>query len=268
MAEKLCCLTCDIEMDYGWRVRQFNILKENRREIAELGDLARMLDVPLSLFIVTRLLDDYPELNQVVRELGKDWHTHSHTHNLNAFNSRNEFTSMVESFKTHFGYHPLGYRAPLGVLRDGEIDLLKECGLSFSASVFPSYRPGQFNYMDKPTQPFRYENGLLELPFATFPKVRAILSLSYLKLYGWPLFRLLAAGAGLPEILVLDSHLHDYFINETSFRQLPLKLRLAWGRNGGRGNELFTRFVHFLRERDYRFLTMTELYEHVKQRAG
>mgnify|MGYP001576977219 CR=1 FL=1 len=36
MAEKLCCLTCDIEMDYGWRVRQFNILKENRREIAEL----------------------------------------------------------------------------------------------------------------------------------------------------------------------------------------------------------------------------------------
>jgi peptidoglycan/xylan/chitin deacetylase (PgdA/CDA1 family) len=261
--EKLACISLDFEQDYGWRVQEFNILKDNRQEIEALGDLFRRLDMPVSVFITTHLLLDYPETLDLIRHLGRDFHTHSHTHNMDAFDSHAEIAAMTATFQDIFGSPPLGYRAPLGVLRAGEIDLLAEYGLRFSSSVFPSLRPRQFNHLAMPAAPFVYDNGIVELPLATVPRLRLIVALSYLKLLGWGVSRNIYRVFGLPDVLVFDSHLHDFIHNPTSFGKLPRKFRMAWGRNRGQGGAIFTAFVEMLRHQGYRFITMTELYERV-----
>jgi peptidoglycan/xylan/chitin deacetylase (PgdA/CDA1 family) len=268
LGEKLACVTIDFETDYGDRVGgAFNILHGCRPQIHELASLYAELRVPVSAFVRTDLLTTHPACLDVLPALACDLHCHSHTHNTRSFDSPYEISATADAFRAAFGRDPVGYRAPQGVLHPGDVDLLNEQGFKFSSSVFPSYRPGKFNNLSMPNAPFVYDNGLVELPFAVVPSVRYTISLSYLKLLGYGANRLLYSTFGLPEVLVFDSHLHDYILSEESFRQLPKKLRLAWGINRHNGPAYFKRFVTMLKTRGYRFITMTDLYHRVKERA-
>lgn len=262
--EKLACITIDFEMDYGWRIRQFNILKENRTDIDRLTALLKALDVPMSAFIVTHLLEDMPETIDLIQNLASDWHCHSHTHNTESFDSQFEIQKTAHTFQQVFGRAPLGYRAPLGVLQTGDIELLGEYGFRFSSSVFPGIRPGLFNHLDQPTSPFFYENGMMELPLAVIPKIRLVIALSYLKLLGYRVNKALYKTFGLPNILIFNTHLHDFILNETSFRQLPPTYRRLWNHNRYKGFDYFERFISLLRTQGYQFITMTELYEQLQ----
>ena len=261
--ERLACVTLDFELDYGDRIGAFNILRDDAERIEALAALCRQLATPVSAFVPTSVLERYPASLELLRLLADDVHAHSHTHDTGNFDSRREIGGSAEAFERIFGRRPLGYRAPQGVLRDGDVELLAELGYCFSASVFPSYRPGKFNNLGLPNGPFVYHNGIVELSFAAVPRVRAPLALSYLKLLGWRLNRALVAAFGLPEVVVFNTHLHDFIVNEQSYSRLPARMRLAWGINKHRGFDYFARFVELLRGRGYRFVTMTELYEHL-----
>jgi peptidoglycan/xylan/chitin deacetylase (PgdA/CDA1 family) len=258
---KLACITLDFEQDYGWRVQQFNILGDNQAELTELGALFHSLNLPVSAFVVTHLLQDYPAVPDLLPRLAVDFHGHSHSHNTREFHSRREIETMQAAFQAHFGYAPLGYRAPLGVLRPGDIDLLADYGFKFSSSVFPSWRLGKFNHLGSPRSPFYYPNGLLELPLATVNRARVIVSLSYLKLLGWRANYGLFETFGLPEVVIFNTHLHDFIWNPQSYGQLPAHYQLAWGRNRQQSGAYFEKMVHYLRRKGYHFITMTELYE-------
>lgn len=264
--EKLACVTLDFEKDYGDRVNEFNILSSCRSEIDDLGRLFRRLGVPVSGFIRTDLLTDYPECFPVLTNLLQDYHCHSHTHNTKAFQSQEEIAASKATFEEYFGRRPLGYRAPQGVLHKGDIQLLKQHDFKFSSSIFPSYRPGKFNNLSMPTEPFLYENGIMELPFSVVPKLRYTISLSYLKLIGMPLNRACVSLLGLPNVVVFDSHLHDFIVSRESFNKLPRRIRIAYGINKYSGMKYFEGFVQILRHHEYRLVTMTELYEHIAER--
>jgi len=169
-------------------------------------------------------------------------------------------SETAKAFERIFDKKPIGYRAPQGVLYPADIQLLKENGFKFSASVFPSFRPGKFNNLSMPLNPFIYQNGIYELPFAAVPYMRYTISLSYLKLLGIKINKALFAILGLPKVLVLDSHLHDYILNEESFGKLPAKLKAAWSINKYSGMSILESFVTLLKKKDYKFITMTELY--------
>jgi len=263
--EKLACITLDFETDYGDRVGEFNILR-NSLELRELANLFSDLCIPVSAFIRTDLLTHYPQSLDLVRMIAVDFHCHSHTHNTRDSHSEEEITVSATTFRDKFGYWPLGYRAAQGVLHEGDAELIERSGFKFSSSVFPSYRPGKFNNLTMPQEPFVYENGILELPFAVIPKVRYIISLSYLKLLGFTINRMLYSTFGFPSLLVFDSHLHDFIYNDESFRKLPTALKLAWGINKHSGVKCFVRFIELLKRRRYRFLTMTEAYHYLKER--
>ena len=259
LKEKLCCVTLDFEMDYGDRVGEFNIINNNA-ELAELGSCFSGLKVPVSTFIRTDLLSRYPKTLELIQKIAGDYHCHSHTHATQNFNSKEEIYQTASTFEKYFGRIPLGYRAPQGLLHEGDIELIRDNGFKFSSSVFPSFRPGKFNYLSMPTEPFLYDNGILELPFAVVPLIRYIISLSYLKLIGFPANNALYSIFGLPNVLIFDSHLHDYIVNEESFKKLPLKLRLAWGMNKYSGMKYFEKFVSLLGGKGYKFITMSDLY--------
>jgi hypothetical protein len=263
--EKLACITLDFELDYGDRIGEFNILEDNEKDLFDLATLFSDFDIPISTFIRTDILTNYPKSLDVIKKIAKDYHCHSHTHNTKSFDSRIEISNSASTFKRYFGYKPVGYRAPQGVLYNKDIDFIKKCGFKFSASIFPSYRPGKFNNLSTPIDPFVYDNGIMELPFAVIPKLRYTVSLSYLKLLGINMNKILFSMFGLPSVVVFDSHLHDYIVNEKSFSKLPPQLRIAWGKNKYLGIKYFSIFIELLRKKKYRLITMTQLHNYLKE---
>ena len=257
--EKMACITLDFEMDYGHRVGEFNILHK-KKDLNELANLFSDLDIPVSTFIRTDLLINYPSCIEIIKKIAKDYHAHSHSHSHSDFKSQEEISASSEIFEKQFGYKPIGYRAPYGVLHDKDIDIIKQYGFKFSSSVFPSFRPGKFNNLSFPNTPFMYDNNVIELPFAAVPKLRYTISLSYLKLLGFSINKAMFSMFGLPNVLVFDSHLHDYIIDEKSFSKLPLKMKMAWGINKYAGITYFKDFIRLLRKNNYKFMTMTDLY--------
>ncbi|MBF0485495.1 MAG: polysaccharide deacetylase family protein [Candidatus Omnitrophica bacterium] len=257
--KKFVCITLDFEEDYGDRVGNFNILDDSKG-LEELKDVFVREKTPVSAFITTGLLLKYPKSFDCVRMLAQDYHGHSHTHNTRDSVSKKEIADTAETFEKFFGHRALGYRAPQGVLREGDIDLMKRHGFKFSSSVFPSYRPGKFNNLNMPPTPFLYDNGIMELPLAAVRGMRLTISLSYLKLLGFPFNQALYSVFGLPDILIFDSHLHDYLVSEKSFSRLPWELRVAWGNNKHAGIRYFRKFMALLRAKGYEFITMTDLY--------
>ena len=258
--DKLACITIDFELDYGDRTGQFNILHESREQLDSLTSVIRDLGIPVTAFLQTSLLETHPKCRDLRQTLAVDFHSHSHTHNTREFRAEEEIARSLSAFEKEFGFPPLGYRAPQGVLRHEELDILKRYGFRFSSSIFPAYRPGKFSHLSSPLSPFMYENGIVELPFAVVPVLRYIVSLSYLKLIGFRTAGWLISRFGLSRPLVFDSHLHDYIVNEKSFRQLPRGVRWAYGINKHSGIRIFERFVERLRSENWRFITMTELY--------
>lgn len=265
---KVAAITLDYETDYGDRIGEFNILRRHRREIDRLGERFAELGVPVSAFIRTDLLVDEPEALAAVRAIASDFHCHSHTHATRDFDSEREIAATAETFARVFGAPAAGYRAPQGVLNEGDLDLLAEHGFRFSSSVFPSYRPGKFNHLSMPLVPFLYDNGLMELPLAVVPGIRYTISLSYMKLIGPAASRLLFRTFGLPEALVFDSHLHDFIVCEESLARLPSRVRIPWSIRKDAGPRIFERFVADLRRRGYELVTMTELAELVRATHG
>lgn len=263
--EKLACITLDYEPDYGGRINgAFNILAESYAEVEELAARYQQLDVPVSSFIVTQLLEQYPASLDTVRLLSSDFHAHSHTHARLNFDSYQEIPQTRAVFERYFGAPPLGYRAPFGKLYAPDYDLLQQQGFAFSSSVFPGYRPGVFNNLDRPIVPYYINDDLMEIPLGGLRPIPLVLSLSYMKFLGFSLFQTLCQTQKLPHIIVFLSHLHDYIVNPSSFNQLPRKLQVMWGRNKYAGVDYFTRFVTLVKRRGYRFITMTQLYQALK----
>lgn len=264
--KKLACVTLDFELDYGDRVNQFNIINK-KEKLQELADLFSRMGIPVSTFIRTDILTNYPQSIKIIRRLSEDYHSHSHTHNTKKLNNETEISRSVSTFKKCFGFKPIGYRAPQGIFKNEVLRLIKKHGFKFSSSIFPSYRPGKFNNLNVRTCPFTYENGIVEIPFSVIPYIRYIISLSYLKMLGTKASNTLFKIFGLPDLIIFDSHLHDYIFDEKSFEKLPFHLKMTWGRNKRSGMKIFENFINILKDKEYEFITMTELYGRILGRA-
>lgn len=251
----LAAFTCDIEPDFGMRTGTTELLEEERYMHAVL-DAARENAFPITAFVVTELLSRNLPGIRLLRETGVELHPHSHTHDRKRYAkaSGEEIRKSQDAFHRELGRRATGYRAPQGVLYPGDIEVLTESGFSFDASVFPGCRFGVFDNRAFPREPWRWKGGLLELPFATTGK-RAMLTMSYLRLYGEHVWERRLHASDLPRILILDAHLHDFF-TPASVRRLPLPFRLAYGRNCDRGLAFLAWITETLKCAGYRFTTM------------
>ncbi|HEY3358557.1 MAG TPA: hypothetical protein VGQ83_35240 [Polyangia bacterium] len=256
--DKIACVTLDFECDYGARTGQFRLLRRED-ELHALRGFFERERIPLSLFLVTEVLDRWPEAAPLARVLGDDWHSHSHTHQVAAPDLAAEVAATVECFGRHFGRSPAGYRAPMGLLRPEHVGLLGEAGFAFSSSIFPTFRPGAYNHLRQPAMPLKYENGLLELPFGVLRGLRVPVAVSYFKLLGPGLGRALLRLLGVPPVVVVNFHLHDVVIDEESLAQLPRGVRAVYDLRKHSGLAVLTALTRHLRAEGYTFLTMTDL---------
>ena len=171
-------------------------------------------------------------------------------------NEENEIKKSKKIYEDFFKKEPIGYRFPLGVLRDKEYKILKENGFKFDSSIFPTYRPGFFNNLDKPLNIYN-EEGIIEIPFSVISKtIRIPLSLSYIKLF-YPL-HFLKKYNNNP--LIFDFHIHDlYMLNST--KKLSTMKKLPYIRYRDNGVHLFLRFCNNLKEQGYESIKISKVYE-------
>jgi hypothetical protein len=213
------------------------------------------------------MFENHPKSLDALKLISNDYHCHSHTHATKNFNSEMEIKQCKEQFLKYLQVEPIGYRAPCGVLNEGDTEILLKNGFQFSSSIFPSYRPGKFNNLSKPQLPFMHENGLMEIPFATCNIFRLIFSMSYIKLFSLPFFKTLNLLTGLPNILIIDSHLHDFIYNQKSIEKLSTPMRLAWSRNKNNSFLIYKNMINYLKGQGYTFLSITELFNKIKQQG-
>ena len=256
-------MTLDFELDYGGRVQSCETLKETHLQ-KDLRNRLDRLGVPLSAFVQTSLLEDFLDASEVLKTLAVECHSHSHSHDSEASPGRFGLERSLDLLQKNFPQGAYGYRAPYGKLYPGDIELIKEAGFEFDASLFPSYRPGKFNNLRSTTAPHRWSNGLLEVPFGVLPYARLILGVSYMKLFGPTFYRALSALTGLPRILVFYAHLHDWFPTDATQEFSPM-LRMAFNRNGKKGISITEAWLSHLKGLGYTFVTMNELAEILKE---
>jgi peptidoglycan/xylan/chitin deacetylase (PgdA/CDA1 family) len=262
--KKTACITLDLENDWYFGDQKLDHL--TLKYIDEYIEMIRTIDVPVSIFVVGKTIEKHPDKVAQLREsIDCEFHLHSYCHDLSkSYNFQSEVRRGINVFEDFFDTFPMGYRAPQGNIEPHELIVLDDLGFKFDSSVFPSYRPGVYNNLDTPLTPFRPEQStnLIEFPFAAVPRLRIPIAQSYLQLIGRSFLELLK-HTRMPEILVFDSHLQDFY-HTASHEQLNQPLRFIHKRNLSQSTELFKRFINILRERGYSFGRLSSIYRSVR----
>jgi peptidoglycan/xylan/chitin deacetylase (PgdA/CDA1 family) len=252
----LCALTLDLEPDCGGWVDSFDTLGRVQRVV----DLLRALDVPLTVFVAGRIFEVCPE---TVRALAKlpdvEFGVHGYAHDPRRADNSEEIRRGIAAFRCFFGTAPSGFRAPEGRISPAEFALLQQEGIAYDSSVFPTWRPGAFNYLGAPNTPFRdADTELPELPITVFRPIPVPLGLGYLRILGPTVARQLLRRAPLPRTVVVAFHVHDLFQGANTERG-PRWLHWYLRRNVRAGPIILSDVVAALRRRRYRFVTMRDL---------
>ncbi len=262
--EKIICFTLDLERDYGW-LKSYNALKN----IDPLLNFFEEQNLKLSVFISGEIIDKYPSEIKKLKDFGCDFGVHSYYHNLREQGTPQKIYLEVEkarkSFIKFFNFEPENYRFPQGFFTKEDLNILKEFGFKNDFSIFPFWRPGMFNNLIYPVEPFKYKNGILEFPFAVTPILRFPISLSYIQFLGWRPYKIIMSLLGLPKILIFNFHLHNLDKSEDR-KKLPLLQKIFYSHNQDKGFKILDNFIKYISARGYHSINITELTERISQK--
>lgn len=260
-------ITLDLENDWYFEEDGYDHL--TFEYIDEYIHLINNLDLPVTIFVVGKTLERFPEaIEKLQQETDSEFFLHSYQHDIEKrYDFEEELAHGKRAFRSFFGTDPVGYRAPQGNIEQNELQLLEREGFKFDSSHFPSYRPGIYNNLDIPLQPYRPTGAtkMIELPIAAVPRFRIPITQSYLKLLGRPYLKYIK-HASLPETLVFDSHLQDFY-RTASHGNLEQPLRSIHNRNLDRSIAIFRQFISLLRRKGYSFVKLSDVYEAARNSA-
>lgn len=266
MTRRIACLTLDVEADHHDLARgRFYQALDHDPSWEWLLRFSRGRGLPWTAFVVGELLEMRPDLAPRLAAAGWELGLHAYSHDPAQPDTLDEIQRGKAAFRAAFGHDPAGYRAPLGLLTLDGLRRLQAEGFRYDSSLFPAWRPGAFNHLSVPTMPFAPMEAdplaagaprLIDAPCAVVPRLRVIVSVSYLRLLGLAFFRPALALFGLPDVAVIDCHMHDLAPAPAAYRQLPLFWKLVYRRNRGRGPALLTWLVDWLTQAGYEFTTV------------
>ena len=267
LSKRIACITLDIEsdlLDKSGRIRMFDSADLMR----QYSSIVQKHDIKVTAFLVTSLIEKYStEIGLLSQTIPIEFGVHSHSHERRMKYFANEVSSSAVAYENFFGVKPIGYRAPNGLInREGIVSLI-ENQFKYDASIFPSIRMDEYGYsnLHLPNKPFRFihsGNEIIELPAACLDIIRLVFSMSYVKLLGLDIYKTLMRFFPLPDVVILDSHPYDYYINRIAGNLHGWK-RYAHLRNCDKAFEVFEATVTLLKEKGYEFMLMSELYEYV-----
>jgi len=254
MKDKLACITLDLEPDHAGRISEhYDAWK--KEYIQELFACLKHYRVPLSAFVVANTLKKNQPIIKYMLNQGTEFYLHSYSHDLKSPDSVEQIHKGVEEFQSFFKKHPRGYRAPEGRISENGYLLLQQNGFVFDSSVFPSFWPRP-KYLFRKKTVYNGPFGIIEIPITTITPARIIFSLSWIKLIGWKIYKLLLSIFPLPRIVVFDFHLHDLHLLSVAKSLLPF-WRFVYRKRQKSGLELLNQVLSYLQKKGYTFVPMS-----------
>jgi len=145
---------------------------------ASTGKILRLLrarNMKATFFILGWIAEKSPGLVREIHREGHEIASHGYSHELVYNMTREAFREDVEKSKAMLeditGKKVTGYRAPsFSITADSlwALEVLKEEGFSYDSSVFPVSFHDRYGFDGCPTKPFRWPNGLLEVPLSVY----------------------------------------------------------------------------------------------------
>jgi polysaccharide deacetylase family protein (PEP-CTERM system associated) len=198
---------------------------EITRTILEFLD-ARGIEA--TVFVLGRLAHEEPDLIREIARRGHEigFHSFAHVHLTEETPARlrAETADNKKYLEDLIGQAVTGYRAPaFSLTRDSvwAVDVIGELGFSYSSSVLPAKHP-IFGFPGAPRRPFRWPNGLLEIPAPIAqigPLVIPFLGGFYLRYLPRALIDRFLARGGPAQCYWAYCHPHD-FDHEEAFYQI------------------------------------------------
>ena len=260
--EKVVCFSIDVEPDFGSLLSKD--LYYGKHHLSTLKRIVDEYDLKITAFVTGKTLEDNPDIIDSLRSLRAEIEQHSYFHMSGRDSKIKDIAQGIEAHKRLLGTLPIGYRAPKGIITKQELLYLEKSGIKFDSSIFPAVFPGRYNRVGFPTEPFNVEgSNIVEIPFATVPKVRIPISLSYMQLLGLKIFQHLFKLFGLPKLIVYD--FHTFELGKTpSYNELTLIPRLGYYRaqhNYIDPAVVFEEFVKYILAKGYESKYMVDIYK-------
>jgi len=137
-------------------------------------DLLEEFRQKATFFILGRIARDMPRLVRRIADAGHEIGCHSLFHKRLYNFQRNEVAAFLEEAKSRLedasGGRVYGFRAPdFSITRSNlwAFDLLREKSFLYDSSVYPTGLHDVYGISDFPITPFRFPNGLIEVPLST-----------------------------------------------------------------------------------------------------
>lgn len=254
---KLACITLDLEPDYAGQIPESYQLW-TKKNVHQLTRLLEKYAIPLTCFVVGLSINKNTTIIQLFQNYDAEFHLHSNSHNLNEPDSEAEITQGKKKYKQYFNKQPMGYRAPEGRITREGLKRVKDHGFIFEASESPTYWPFVKNVLIKPRTSYQPIYGLWEIPFSVIGPLRILFTLSWVKLIGWNIYKLILTFKPLPNTIIFNFHLHDLW-QASGYSQLSPFWKFIYSRNHHNSFEYFKNVIHFLQSQGYQFTTITQI---------
>lgn len=260
LPDKLVCYTLDLEEDHAGYIQDFF---EGLDKLEKLINFISEKKIYVSFFVQGKVIEKYPEKIELIRNNNFEIHIHSYSHEIQKYlfniSVEEDLQKSFQIYQDFFGIKPIGNRFPLGLVNKHYFFLLKKYGIKFDSSIFPTFRPGYFNYIGAPIYPFKI-NQIIEFPFSVISQiVRIPISLSYLKL----LYPLHFIPRYTISPIIFDFHLHDLFHLKSSSKLGKIR-EIPYLRFRDRGLDLFLKFHNKLLRDGYKTIGLSKLYNLVR----
>lgn len=161
-------ITIDLE-DY--RKDKSIITQRYEKNTLDILDWLENRNIKATFFTVGQIAEQSPILIKKINDSGHEIGYHSYDHKPLTKINKNKFFSETKKNKSYIedliGKKLIGYRAPYFSLTPKTkwvLDLLLELDFEYSSSTIPKKIKNNFGYPGIPESPFKWSNGLLELP--------------------------------------------------------------------------------------------------------
>ena len=178
-----------------WEGCDLRVIQNTRRILS----LLEKHQTRATFFVLGWIAEKCPSLIKEITAGGHEIASHGYGHELIYKLTPNEFHKDIkrskEILESITATPVLGYRAPsFSITPESEwaIDVLKDLGFTYDSSIFPTSFHNRYGFNGSSCLPFRFGNGLFEIPLSTYHFGGANFPLAgggYFRLFPYAYFR-------------------------------------------------------------------------------
>ncbi len=235
-------LSADVEdwLQSTWN-RDAPIGEVARKNTLALLDRLDRLDVRITMFILGKFAETFPDVVRKIMDAGHEIAAHGHGHQEIFTQTREQFREDIRRNKDHLeqltGKAVAGYRAPdFSIVKNSlwALEELAEAGFIYDSSIFP-VDGGRYGIPQWPLGPASIELGsgksIIEFPITAWPvggKNRAVGGGGYHRLLPGFIIRRVMKKVLAERPFVSYMHPYEFNANEFSEMQEPVPFRVKF----------------------------------------